>query len=592
MSEVIDDLNFITFGSLKTKVAEKGQLFPAISGRILKDPLEIPIAELFSYYDFIKTDPDFLKYLLGLITLKASIDLTLDINIALTLCDWVIYFFQISPEYEKAIIKTFSSTIEQGISESTTEGLIAWAEAIKKFETKNLNFENSKKWLKVKYSIELSSLTNKMVSEPTKPNIKQSTRLIMSAQSLNLDIQTFIDIATGLICELVIDQNDLRDLKSSMGEQVARDLQFMAEIVFDLKQIKGLEEGNKLNIELIDYKIRETYPNYDKSTPVPLPVQQHSKNTEGIVNPDYLKKANHAEVIDEVLKAHGIDFNRIVYENMPLYAQTSSKFNVSVFRGRLPDGSLIALKSYTALVNSADLNLITEEIKILTIVSNRASDKNCFLKFYGSSNQSNTVYLYMEAGQTNLMNLITNWKTQKYYPDSEFLKVWIVSLILSFAELSYIRVYHRDIKPHNIIVTSDWKLKIIDFSVSKISEEIEASLCPTRSDAIQGTKGYMAPELEEMLAKNQKEGAYSPGKADVFSLGLTILQLITYQDLTTLNIASENPRLLKLVEELNQPNWIKILLRNMLQLDRKARPSFHQCLRFVPAEITKTLTNI
>ena len=148
------------------------------------------------------------------------------------------------------------------------------------------------------------------------------------------------------------------------------------------------------------------------------------------------------------------------------------------------------------------------------------------------------------------------------------------------------RIYHRDIKPHNFVVNvddlKDAKIKVIDFSISQISDYIEITSSPTGSFPIQGTKGYMAPELEAMLAQGLKLENFKPGKADVFSLGLTILQMITYKDLTALNIESNNPILIRIVEEADANDWVKILLKGMLLPNRKERLSFCKCLRYLP----------
>ena len=163
-------------------------------------------------------------------------------------------------------------------------------------------------------------------------------------------------------------------------------------------------------------------------------------------------------------------------------------------------------------------------------------------------------------------------------------------LIRCFDELTTLGIYHRDIKPHNIVVNvvdlKDAKIKVIDFSISQISEYIEITSSPTNYLPIQGTKGYMAPELEAMLAQGLKSEKFKPGKADVFSLGLTILQMITYKDLTALNIESNNPTLIRIVEEADANDWVKILLKGMLLPNRKERLSFNKCLRFLPAGST------
>ena len=152
------------------------------------------------------------------------------------------------------------------------------------------------------------------------------------------------------------------------------------------------------------------------------------------------------------------------------------------------------------------------------------------------------------------------------------------------------RIYHRDIKPHNIVVNvvdlEDAKIKIIDFSISQLSDHLEITSSPTGSFPIQGTKGYMAPELEAMLAQGLKSENFKPGKADVFSLGLTILQMITYKDLTALNIESNNPTLIRIVEEADANDWVKILLKGMLKPKSEDRLSFNECLAFLSRSST------
>ena len=51
-------------------------------------------------------------------------------------------------------------------------------------------------------------------------------------------------------------------------------------------------------------------------------------------------------------------------------------------RGRFPDGKLVICKTYTAQRDLIDLNPVQNEIEILTIISNRSSDDDCFIKFY------------------------------------------------------------------------------------------------------------------------------------------------------------------------------------------------------------------
>ncbi|KAJ6816656.1 mitogen-activated protein kinase kinase 9-like [Iris pallida] len=79
------------------------------------------------------------------------------------------------------------------------------------------------------------------------------------------------------------------------------------------------------------------------------------------------------------------------------------------------------------------------------------------------------------------------------------------------------KVVHRDIKPSNLLVGSGGQIKIADFGVSKL---LRRSLDACVSYV--GTCAYMSPERFDPEAYG---GNYDPYAADVWSLGLTVLEL-------------------------------------------------------------------
>ena len=102
--------------------------------------------------------------------------------------------------------------------------------------------------------------------------------------------------------------------------------------------------------------------------------------------------------------------------------------------------------------------------------------------------------------------------------EEKYAKILFKKILLGFQAMHNSKICHRDIKLENILLDEKFNPKICDFGfVVPVSEERKLKgRC--------GTRGYTAPEV--LKDKKEFEG-YDGIKADIFSLGITLLRLVT-----------------------------------------------------------------
>jgi serine/threonine protein kinase len=137
-------------------------------------------------------------------------------------------------------------------------------------------------------------------------------------------------------------------------------------------------------------------------------------------------------------------------------------------------------------------------------------------------------------------------------------------------------IVHRDIKPENLMLRPDGYIKVLDFGLAKLADQLsvdgEAPTVQVRtgSGVVMGTAGYMSPE--------QARGLPVDARSDVFSLGAVIYEMLasrkpfdgdTPSDVLAAILKTEPPPLVHLVSGL-PPELVRIVGKT-LRKDREER---------------------
>lgn len=77
------------------------------------------------------------------------------------------------------------------------------------------------------------------------------------------------------------------------------------------------------------------------------------------------------------------------------------------------------------------------------------------------------------------------------------------------------RIVHRDVKPHNILIARDGRVKVTDFGIARVTTTDTV----THSGSIMGSAHYFSPE--------QANGQPTGEKSDIYSMGIVLYEMVT-----------------------------------------------------------------
>ncbi|KAF3794525.1 putative LRR receptor-like serine/threonine-protein kinase [Nymphaea thermarum] len=209
-----------------------------------------------------------------------------------------------------------------------------------------------------------------------------------------------------------------------------------------------------------------------------------------------------------------------------------------VYKGIMRDGTQIAVKQLSSISRQGNREFLNE----IGMVS--ALQHPNLVKLFGYCIQGNELMLIYEYMENNslaraLFGSSEN-RSKLDWPTRCKICIGVAKGLAYLHEESPLKVIHRDIKAMNILLDKDLNAKISDFGLAKLDEGDKSHI----STHIVGTMGYIAPEY---AIKGQL--SY---KADVFSYGVVVLEVVSGESNTYASPREEFPFLLDWAYDLQE----------------------------------------
>ena len=243
------------------------------------------------------------------------------------------------------------------------------------------------------------------------------------------------------------------------------------------------------------------------------------------------------------------------------------------------DNNIYALKVVKAKINdNSQLKEITREFQILSNTHHENIEKiYCYFYDYFPHFNENCHFFVLEfIDGENLQDMLErNKKSKKPISQDIIIKI-LTEIVKGLNYLHKNNILQRDLAPDNIMINKNNNIKITDFGISAYYSDQSS-----QEKTVVGRIIYASPEIFSASLLNKEKASYN-SKTDIFSLGVIMFLLMTYnypslligRKIKNININEYKDCIDK---DLYDKNLINIVM-SMLEIQENKRPSCEEIL--------------
>lgn len=182
---------------------------------------------------------------------------------------------------------------------------------------------------------------------------------------------------------------------------------------------------------------------------------------------------------------------------------------------------------------------------------------------------------WIEHKLIDLIVLMESWSFNK---KEQIIRNIFGKLLNRFSLMHSLKLYHLNINPENILMDTDnasaenWKPYITGIDLKIIEGAYKSNEIECKRQYSKGNVGFSDPIMLNSVSKN----IFDKEKADVFSLGMTFLNVVMGKRFRK-NLSTDESRLKMEVENISSM-WIKELISGMVKFDNEKRLKMSEAL--------------